>query len=372
MSDQTYPRVIVVSAGPISTGYATGITLAQLFADWPRDRLAQLYVSGTPDEARCSVNWQVSPHSFPVDHWARRCLRLLPGRHLISSTGPALDGECRESRMHLLLRAANDMVPPRLSGELEREVHDFQPDLVYATLGSLRMFGISLAVSSLGRWPIVPHFMDDWLRTLYAEGPVVAPARHLLHLRLRQVLRQAPFGMTICSQMAAEYERRYGLRFAAFSSCIEPERFSGPSSPPDAGGPPTFLYAGGLHLERWRVLGKVATEVSAAGYKMDILAPAHQLEQHGAHLRAAGNVRLRSVPFRQVDHEIRSASVLVHVESFKRTWPSTRDCPCRRNCPNTWPQGDRFSRSARPILPPCSLSSTLKRESTYQRRTAGC
>jgi glycosyltransferase involved in cell wall biosynthesis len=131
--------------------------------------------------------------------------------------------------------------------------------------------------------------------------------------------------MGISEPMAREYERRYRLPFAAFGNCVAMAEFAGPPDPSAAGpdGSVELVYAGGLHLDRWRSLRRVGEAVDrlAAGFpkvRLTVHAPAADLARYGGRFAGLNRVRMgRELAGDEVAAALRSADVLVHVESFE-------------------------------------------------------
>jgi glycosyltransferase involved in cell wall biosynthesis len=202
-------------------------------------------------------------------------------------------------------------------------VAEFQPQVIYSLLGTTRIMGLVLRVSRACHTPIVPHFMDDWPRTYY-RGRLKSVPRWVMLARLRAVMRKSSFGMSICSAMAAEYERRYGNRFLPFMNCVTVPSECPAASRGAVSGPLKFVYVGGLHLKRWQALqavGRALLALREEGCQAELVvhAPAGSMADFARELRAYPAVRLGpSLAQDQIPQTMRDADVLVHVESFER------------------------------------------------------
>ncbi|MEV6815837.1 glycosyl transferase family 1, partial [Micromonospora sp. NPDC051296] len=197
-----------------------------------------------------------------------------------------------------------------------------RPEVVYATLGSIRMMRLAVAVARECRVPLVPHFMDDWPSTMYAGGQMLGLARLAVRAELRAVLRHSSYGLGISGPMAREYERRYRLPFAAFGNCVERTDFAEPAPGGRGRTPIELVYVGGLHLERWRSLRRVGEALgglagAAPPARLTVHTPAHDAARYADRFRDLPAVRLgRSLDSNEVAAVLHGADVLVHVESF--------------------------------------------------------
>ncbi|MGC4810852.1 glycosyl transferase family 1 [Micromonospora sp. DT228] len=340
MRADEYPRVLVVSAAVFDRSTGTGITLSNLFTGWPSERLAQLYAEDrAPGPDAVGTFARFGPRNAPVEYhlfrqWerVRRPVRAVvrgaagsPGA--AGATGPARDpgpGPVR-ARLRTQLRAFVDLSPVRVPVDVRRWLREQRPDVIYTTLGSIRMMRLAVAAAQECRVPLVPHFMDDWPTTLYAGGQVLGLPRLAVRAGFRDVLRHASYGMGISPAMAREFERRYRLPFAAFGNCVDAADFADPDRPaPDrpAGAPVEVVYVGGLHLDRWRSLrrvGEAVVRLVAQGTpaRLTVHAPATDLARYAGAFTGLPAVRLgRSLASAEVAGALRRADVLVHVESF--------------------------------------------------------
>ncbi|MEU5784492.1 glycosyltransferase family protein [Micromonospora lupini] len=350
-----YPRVLVVSAAVFDRSTGTGITLSNLFTGWPADRLAQLYAEDrAPGPDAVGTFARFAPRNAPVEYhlfrqWerVRRPLRaVVKGSAGVaapvgsaSPTGPvgsaggagpvavARNPAPNAVRAHLRtqLRAFVDLSPVRVPADVRRWVRDQRPDVVYTTLGSIRMMRLAVAAAQECRVPLVPHFMDDWPTTLYTGGQVLGLPRLAVRAGFRDVLRHSSYGMGISEAMAREFERRYRLPFAAFGNCVDAADFADPGGrAPDrpAGTPVELVYVGGLHLDRWRSLRRVGEAVGrlaarGAPARLTVHAPAVDVGRYGGAFAGMPAVHLgRSLASDEVSGVLRRADVLVHVESF--------------------------------------------------------
>ncbi|MFI1196763.1 glycosyltransferase [Micromonospora sp. NPDC020750] len=328
-SAEEHPRVLVVGAAVFGRASGTGITLSNLFAGWPRQRLAQLYAEDRePDTDVCQRFLRLDPRSAPVEyHLFRWRARTTRGTSAGARNGSAVVGAGVEpgplrARMRAELRAFVDLSPLRVPAGTRRWLREQRPQVVYAMLGSIRQMRLAVLAARECGAPLVPHFMDDWPTTLYTDRQTFGVARHALLAGVREVVRHSSYGLGISEPMAREYQRRYGLPFAAFGNCVDPADFADRPDPArPAGAVLDLVYVGGLHLDRWRSLrrvGEALGRLAADGLRarLTVHAPPPDLDRYGERLGLPG-VRLgRSLASDEVAAVLRRADVLVHVESF--------------------------------------------------------
>ena len=89
-----------------------------------------------------------------------------------------------QQRAVLALTTLNDLGPVRVTPSL-REVASFKPQVIHSLLGGVRAMRVVLSMARKLELPVVPHFMDDWVNNLYANGQLsgLAPRESSAYLR---------------------------------------------------------------------------------------------------------------------------------------------------------------------------------------------
>jgi len=322
MSEGNYPRVLVITINPFNWLTGTGITMSNLFAGWPRERLAQIYLQDEPPGTDvCLMSRHIESSSAPFDHVVRQVIPRGSLGYAPETPGLALaqsDHASWKAWGHLMARALNDMSSVLLPASLRRWITNYSPDVIYSPLGSIRMMQFVLKVTKYTAKPMMPHFMDDWPRTKYSDNILFGLPRVMLNRFLRRVLHHAHSGLCISEEMADEYRRRYGLPFRDFMNCIDEQNFQAPSRHQDSkSASPVVSYIGGLHLNRWQSLRKIARAVERAGGELRIYAPPRDVARFADEFRQCARTRLASLAPTEVFDVLRQTDIAVHVESFE-------------------------------------------------------
>lgn len=332
------PRVLVVSHNPFSDVQNNGKTLLAFFEDWPRERLAQLYLTlDEPSFTNCDRFYRVTDLDVLKD--------LLPGRS--GAAGPVTrrdwsdDSEVKSAlgrrRSYRAVRSLFLARPPaalmarsfvwsraRSDGEQFRAwLDEFDPELVFFQSSSA-VFAFDL-VEEICRerdLPLIVETTDDYV----TPGPRWLPFSRAYYRQMQRVYRRAVDRshamVAIGGTMAQEYETRFGGRWEVAMNSVEAH----PAMPPrplDGDRPVLLQFAGNLGLNRWRVL-------AALGSALDLLAQRHGTETRLeifsidapeadvlAQLTASSRVDFRgAVDSETLARHRAEADVLVHVESF--------------------------------------------------------
>ncbi len=173
-SPPIYPRILILDMTRMGGVSATGQLKKTLFAEFPKEKLLQVYSRGSKEYGLFSEGGFVPLENefSDEDDVLKECIR-------------------------------------------------FNPDLIYyrpvADRPYLHDFACE-AIKQLGV-PVVTHIMDDWPDRLLHQDP------HLytkLDRSLRIVLSQSAARLSICAAMSQAFESRYGLDFTPIANCVEP------------------------------------------------------------------------------------------------------------------------------------------------------
>lgn len=324
-----FPRVLIINGIAFGDHSATSITLGNLFRGWPARNLALVHydpIASSPGGDICGYVYEVSAADVPLDGLLRKL--FLKGSPL-PPAGKRATGERNSVRQrgHFLpsfWRAASawaDLLPVKPPARLWRIVDEFVPEVIYSMLGSARIAGLAERISRYCDAPVVPHFMDDWYSTQY-RGFWTSIPRSVLLSKVSRIVRKAPVGLAIGPAMAAEYHRRFGLKFIECMNCVDvPAQFPVPvRSQRD---PIKVLFIGGLHLGRAKMLSDVAevlTKLKEEG--LDIVCEVHtsarEIANYSSAFASSPVIRFNGpLSDERLPVATAAADILLHLDSFE-------------------------------------------------------
>lgn len=359
-SSKVYPKVLVICGEPFNTKSATGITLSNLFREWPKDRLAQIYSADIqPDYDVCEKSWRISNKDLVFVRQTRNILNLKK-TVLATNVNPSVNKTVavakKTNHKSLIIRKTLvpliDLVPYQLSSETLSQIEAFKPDIIYSLLGSVRIVRLVNNLSERYAIPVVAHFMDDWLTTdsIFGRSITATLQRVILNRRTHQTLKKSSIGLSIGDAMADEYGQRFGIPFSAFMNpvTLPKDDFQRSYQPKDE---VAFIYVGGMHLGRYENLieiGQAIANVRKQGVRarLAIYAPSADIEQYRAELMNDGVDICGTIAPHEVQNVLLGADVAVHVESFLDQY----SCYTRLSVSTKLPQ---YCAAALPILAYC-------------------
>lgn len=332
------PRVLVVSHNPFSDVQNNGKTLLGFFEDWPRERLAQLYLTlDEPSFTSCDRFYRVTDLDVLKD--------AVPGRR--SGAGPvqrrdwAADSEMKASlgrrplyrsiRKLFLARPPVALLARSLVWERARKdgdafrawLDEFDPELVFFQSSNADFaFDLVEEICNDRSIPLIMETTDDYVTPSHRWTPFSRTYYRRMQAAYARAVERAYAVIAIGDAMAKEYAARFGGRWEVAMNAVDSMPTTSP--PHDDGQRPVVLhFAGNLGLNRWRVL-------AAIGAALDLLAAKHGREASLeifsidmpeqdvlAALTASSRVAFRGATDSESLRVHRAdADVLVHVESF--------------------------------------------------------
>lgn len=171
---QQLPRVLLFDLTRMGDGTATGELKASLLADWPKDRLFQVFGGSQP------------------------------------TLGTLTDGVVGSVNVSTGSVRAN----------LKAQIQDFRPDvIVYRPVpNTANLHSLAMEVISECDAPLLTWIMDDWPAALERCDPT---QHEVLDADIRSLFRQSAGALSIGSDMSVAFTQRYGLEFHAFANGIE-------------------------------------------------------------------------------------------------------------------------------------------------------
>jgi hypothetical protein len=271
-SNNNYPRLLIVSHNPFSL-INNGKTFTALFKGWPKDNIAQLYLStDVPDFSVCHKFFQL--HDIDI---LRRALfnRRVRGRRITYSDLPQMIAFRHTITTDHFLQLLRGHVDPfsliardllwNIAGyktrELQRFIDEFDPHVVYfQSYKSVFAFSIAKWLCKSKSIPLIIGITDDQVSGKFTLDPFFWIQLTRVKRAFKSLILSSDVLCGGCialggDRMAEEYKSRFGGNYiVAMNAIAEPDL---PNHTP-INGLVKFMYAGCLGLSRWKVLALIA------------------------------------------------------------------------------------------------------------------
>ena len=302
-----------------------GNVLSNIFSDFPNARIAQVFCSGElPQNSVCQRYFQISESMLLSSQRGRileerdygsdssPCSEILENR--VKSRVPGFFREAALLARELLWVFFNWKTP-----ELETFVRDFKPDVIFAPCYSyFHVSKLALHVQSIAQCPMISYISDDnYSLKRLCFFPSFWINRLITRKWIRRHFSACSLVYTMTDMQKNEYEAKLGRPMKVLCKSAE---FT--SREKEVGSPIRFIYAGGLYLNRWKVLSKLAEAIREVN-ETEIRAELHIYS--GSKLKPRQTSRLNdgqhsflhgAIPFSELTERYRKSDVAIHAESF--------------------------------------------------------
>jgi len=234
-----FPKVLIFGQ-PFNSFTGGGITLANLFRGWPRDKIAVTYLGHglmnvTTDV--CDTFYQLGREEhkwiFPFNLIQRKFKSGI--KTFSTSETPRINSIQKGLRFKFVNRIFYPFLrwvglfhivsKIRLSDSLMSWLDTYKPEVLYLQVSTREDILFSTDLINHLQIPTVIHIMDDWPSTISDSGLFKDFWNRKIDGEFRKLLGKINLHMSISDAMAAEYERRYGHKFVPFHNPIETEKW---------------------------------------------------------------------------------------------------------------------------------------------------
>lgn len=260
-----------------------GITLTNLFKDWPCEALAVIsypFMLHNSSTDVCRNYYQIGRDEltwrFPFSLVKQR----FPSGKVEIRTGGKLP-VLRESRNIRHSISSTILTPTikwlglvhciswiQMSRKLQEWLSDFKPEVIYIQISNRESIRFAIELIDYLKIPSVIHMMDDWPSTISSRGLFKAYWHKRIDHDFRLLLDKTNTHLSISNLMSEEYHGRYGKKFIPFHNPVDPETIRSQTSVvKPVGRQFRILYLGRVGTANKRSIRSFATFVSK--YKPD-------------------------------------------------------------------------------------------------------
>jgi len=296
MTSKEYPKVLIVGL-PFNKVNGGGITMSNLFQDWPKEKLALVSTSNVrinADFSLCNNYFQLGYngklHPFPLNIFLPK-IKCGPVKDFVQSAttdqNQLSGGKYKRiyriiSMVLSMLGLYNFLYKLRITDELRKWVSNFNPDIIYSQLASLEMIRFVNNVQALTKKPVAIHIMDDWPETINQPSILYFYWKRKIDSEFRDLISKSQVLMSISQGMSDEYQKRYDRVFYPFHNPITIDRWLPYSKTSwEINGKCRILYSGRLGMANGKAILLIAEIIDKLNIKgshfiLDIFTPDYQ------------------------------------------------------------------------------------------------
>ncbi len=237
-----YPRVLIVTLGRINAADTenNGLLLRNLFANWPRENLAQIYSSGENDDLGFFGHYYkmgLGDRLMGALFYKIKTKEL--GDSIQLKSTPSVNSKGTEKFFNIKSIGRQLLVDtglyefifrPRLSRKLKLWVGDFQPDIIFSQGYNYSFALLPLLLSNYFRLPLAYYPTDDWPNekyriSHYSNSIISRFTGRVVSKTAFRLVNNSVVRLAFNHYMREEYRKRYGKEFSVLMHGDDLTRF---------------------------------------------------------------------------------------------------------------------------------------------------
>jgi len=316
------PKVLVICANPFSDINNNGKTLKSIFSAFPKECLAELYFRPQDNI--------IGDGEYASTYYAFSDLDIIRSIvHFSSKCGGVQSFERAKCERVAQDKTYQKFLHGRLKNikwirsilwktrkwdtkEYRNWYKNFKPDIIFALLGGPGVsYTIAQEISQELKKPLAIYFTDDYLIRPIRKGLLSQIRYHSSVNSYKKIVDKSAICFCIGEMMCQEYTEFFGKMFFPIMNAVP----ISPLKTPVESRPLTLSYFGGLNLNRWKMLCRLATFIGENSI-LYVYSGAEITLEMEYEFKKHNNVQLCGcLHGEQVKEQMMQSDVLVHIES---------------------------------------------------------
>ncbi len=310
-----------------------GNTLSNFFQEFKPEQLAQVYCRDElPDNELCKNYFCISEKKLVKSFFNKQNAGAVVTTKEIAenaelqqaaNTGKKFYNVFRHYRFTLLLwlRELIWLLGKWKRKELDDFIRDLNPDVIYTdAYDTFYTYRVLNYVRKVANVPYVMFHCDDQLTyRKFSLSPLFWVNRYLLRQHVKKAIKHAAINYCIIDEQLRVYNRIVPANYKILNKCAD---FSREHKASDVHKPIRIVYAGNLHVGRWKTLQKLAKAIKVINteeekIKLDIYTGKSVSVNKLNKISIYPSITILDfVPYNQLLEIQKEADILLHVESF--------------------------------------------------------
>lgn len=325
-------RLLIISNNPLSEKYNNGKTIQSIIRRWNTKDIAQLcfkdeeicfdtchnFYCFTDVEALKSITNSFYKGRI-INNKQKKNVTDIPVKKSIVSIFNRSISKIYQWDIIKLVRELLWEFSRWENSQLIEWLDSFKPQVILFVGGdTLFTYKITNYIMQRYSTRLILYLTDDYLTPRFSISPSYWIRYKLLKRSFEKILSKVDRLATIGTAMGNEYKQRFGINSTTFMNAL---------SIPDkkkyiANKPLKLIYAGGIHLNRWKTLaavGKVLEEINKNGIvaKLEIYTGSQMTKKIEKKLNIVGTSKVMGyVTKLKLEKILSTSDVLIHVEAF--------------------------------------------------------
>lgn len=231
------PKILVIAIERINSAdpYNNGLLLRNLFINYPKENIAQIYSSGDNGDGG------FFGHYYRLSQKDRRFGRFFykykndvhsEEIQLEQPIGKGIKQRIKTMIANLFINTGIHEIifKVKISKEMQSWIYDFNPDIIFAQGYNLSFSLLPILVKKKFNSKLAFFATDDWPRYLYngklGENQILSFWARIKAVNLsKELIKLSDIPIAFGQPMAKEYEKRYKKHFTIITHSDNPQRF---------------------------------------------------------------------------------------------------------------------------------------------------
>ena len=324
--NKKYPRILIVGQS-FHSNSGGGITLSNLFKEWPKERLANLVdFSRQLDVEYREIN------TFELGRY-KKILGVLSTKEVRKNFQSqefqlTVNSNTTKHRLKkivsklLSVTGLNHMIYSySLQQDFWRWIESFNPDIIYTQLSTRDSIKLVTQIHQKLDKKLAIHVMDDWPTTIGTDSMFGRFWNHKINIEFKELLENASVFLSISEGMAVEYERRYNKKFSAFHNPIDIDNWSDAKLKAKNSNTTRILHAGriglGISTSLLTVI-EVLQDMKKDGVKVELILQSGSIEaDFRKEISKYSVVKINNaVDYREIPEILKNSDILLLSNDF--------------------------------------------------------
>jgi len=320
-------NILIISAEAWRDTNNGGNVLSNIFSAFPGANIAQVYCSGeAPQNMICRQYFQISDTMLLTHQKGKKLEEKDYSMHpdsqpeVVENVIKGMIPGCLKEAA-LLAREFLWTILNWKTEELEQFIKEFEPDILFAPCYSyFHVSKLALHAKEIADCPMISYISDDNYSLRKARLSLFFWINRLITRKwIRRHFSASELVYTMTELQKNEYMRYLGRPMKVLCKSAEFEVRN-----KEIGNPIRFIYAGGLYLNRWKILGKISQvleKINCDGIKaqLHIYSGTKLPTRHEKKLNDGRNSFLHSqISYSELMKQYRKSDVAIHAEAFDK------------------------------------------------------
>lgn len=320
-----FPKVLLVSHNVLSKTSSMGKTLYNMFSDWPKESIAQLYFhSEVPTTRLCEKYFRITDFEVLKSLYKRIEIGTIFEKNQI-------DTELENSRIDKDVQAniyqfGRKRRPYMYLGrniiwnfntwnnsKLDKWIDRFNPDIIFFASGDYVFSNkIAMCIAKKRNIPIITYICDDfYLNKEQSLSPLYYIKQNQFKKSFNKLMKTTSNCIYICDKMNKDYTSEFnnsGITLMTTSSLNKQDITTNSDI--------NISYVGGLGLDRWKPLVEIGIKLKSNFNKNIDVYSYETRENILKHLNESNGIRFHGgIGSDKVESVINNSDILIHVEN---------------------------------------------------------